>query len=310
MTGTNDNRAAFQKMLHDSAKHQWEIVLVYKLDRFSRNKYESVVHIKTLKDNGVKLISVMENIPDSPEGVLMESVLEGFNQYYSEELTQKIRRGLRESWLKGNATGGRCILGYRIIEISEKLFALHKKETADNSTLKLLQKNRNEAYKSSRNLIKALEQGIITEQTKERLKELENHINQLDFNIEREKECNYSFLTAEQIRKFLRERLLKNTDNVKMRKLLINTFIREIVTYPDKIVITYYYIEPSEPVKNDKATTEQIVRQSKSAFLLDCCSSIISCSPPRKKRLLFFCKRRFFQLYSPTSDIASRLLRA
>ena len=65
-------------MIKDSYKKQWSVVIVYKLDRFSRNKYESVVHKKTLKDNGVKLISAMENIPDSPEGTLMEALLEGY----------------------------------------------------------------------------------------------------------------------------------------------------------------------------------------------------------------------------------------
>ena len=115
MTGTNDNRVAFQKMLKDSSNHQFSLVLVYKLDRFSRNKYESVIHKKTLKDNGVSLISCMENIPNTPEGTLMETLLEGFNQYFSEELTQKVNRGLRESWLKGNATGGKKVFGYDII---------------------------------------------------------------------------------------------------------------------------------------------------------------------------------------------------
>ena len=77
MTGTNDNRPDFQRMLKDSALHQWEIVLVYKLDRFSRNKFESAIHKKALKDNGVKVVSAMENIPDTPEGIILESLLEG-----------------------------------------------------------------------------------------------------------------------------------------------------------------------------------------------------------------------------------------
>ena len=58
---------------------------VYKLDRFSRNKYETAIHKKTLKDNGVKVLSAMENIPDTPEGIILESLLEGMNQYYSAE---------------------------------------------------------------------------------------------------------------------------------------------------------------------------------------------------------------------------------
>lgn len=80
MTGTNDMRPDFQRMLKDSAKRQWEVVLVYKLDRFSRNKFESVIHKKTLRDNGVTILSAMENLTDSPEGRMMETVLEGFEQ--------------------------------------------------------------------------------------------------------------------------------------------------------------------------------------------------------------------------------------
>lgn len=67
MTGTNDNRPDFQRMIQDSAKKKWDFILVYKLDRFSRNKFESVVNRRKLADNGVKLLSAMENIPDPPK---------------------------------------------------------------------------------------------------------------------------------------------------------------------------------------------------------------------------------------------------
>ena len=85
MTGTNDMRPDFQRMIKASSKRQWEYVIVYKLDRFSRDKYEMTIHKHTLKENGVKLVSAMENIPDSPEGIILESLLEGMNQYYSAE---------------------------------------------------------------------------------------------------------------------------------------------------------------------------------------------------------------------------------
>ena len=111
-TGTNDNRDAFQQMMKDSDKKAWDYVLVYKLDRFSRNKFEMAMHRKHLKDNGIKILSAMENIPDSPEGILLESLLEGINQYYSEELAQKTRRGQRETRLKGLHCAGKLNYGY------------------------------------------------------------------------------------------------------------------------------------------------------------------------------------------------------
>lgn len=114
MTGTNDNRVDFQRMLKDSSKKAWDYVLVYKLDRFSRNKYEMAMHKKTLKDNGIKLLSAMENIPDTPEGIILESLLEGMAEYYSAELSQKVRRGMNETRHKGNFTGGIVLYGYKV----------------------------------------------------------------------------------------------------------------------------------------------------------------------------------------------------
>ena len=87
MTGTNDLRPNFQRMIKDSSKREWNYVLVYKLDRFSRDKYATAIHKKTLKDNGVKLISATEYIPDTPEGIIFESMLEGYAEYYSAELS-------------------------------------------------------------------------------------------------------------------------------------------------------------------------------------------------------------------------------
>lgn len=81
MSGTNDNRPDFRRMIKDSAKKSWDFILVYKLDRFSRNKYETAIHKKTLKDNGVKVLSAMENIPDTPEGIILESLLEGSDTF-------------------------------------------------------------------------------------------------------------------------------------------------------------------------------------------------------------------------------------
>lgn len=86
MTGKNDDRPSFQKMISDSSNKAFQYVLVYKLDRFSRNRYDSAVYKKKLRDNGIKVVSSTENISDSPEGIILESILEGYSEYYSKEL--------------------------------------------------------------------------------------------------------------------------------------------------------------------------------------------------------------------------------
>ena len=116
MTGTNDNRPDFQRMIKDSNRREWNYVIVYKFDRFSRNKYETAMHKKTLKDNGTKVISATEFVPDTPEGIIFESMLEGYAEYYSAELSQKIRRGNNESRRKGNLTGGKIPYGYKNVD--------------------------------------------------------------------------------------------------------------------------------------------------------------------------------------------------
>lgn len=442
MTGTNDLRPEFRRMIKDSEKKQFDAVLVYKLDRFSRNKYESTIHKKTLRDNGVKLISAMENIPDTPEGIILESLLEGMNQYYSAELAQKVNRGIRESWLKGNSTGGVCTYGYRVVDkkyvieeseaeivrevftkyaqgfkaraiakdlqergirrkdgkylhakylyqilhnvrytgktyhdgieydnifpriisdevwqkvcainddnkiapsrkkeiydyilsgklicgnckermsgesgtgrngihyyylclskrkkkhlctlkpirkqeledtvinatvamlkggdnvrfIAESIFNFHKRCETDNSNLNSLIAKRTETEKASRNIIKAIEMGIITEQTKQRLTELERQINQLDFNIDREKQRNYTFLTVEDIERFLRSKVFDNTEDIRARKLIVNTFIKEILLYEDEIIITYYFSDNQERIRFTPEHFEDIEKQSR-----------------------------------------------
>lgn len=423
MTGTNDARPDFQRMIKESNKRQWDFVIVYKLDRFSRNKYETTIHKHTLKENGVKVLSAMENIPDTPEGIILESLLEGMNQYYSAELSQKVLRGLKESYLKGNYTGGAQIYGYDVVdkknvinpdeaEIIREIFskfanghtgksiadnliargirsktghyidekkiykiiantkyvgkikhgdtvytniypaivdeatwqavqvirnsnkhkpgskkqkfrfllsgklicgdcrsymvgesgkskcgdiykyytclsrrrrkqkcdlksvqknwiedlvinttwqlieendyldefvnAIYKKHQTENkeaALIKSLEKRRDEALKASNNLIAAIEQGIITEQTKMRLKELEAQISQFDFDIEQARQRNYSYLTPEKIKDYFRQVICGDIATESTREHIIKYFVREIILYDDCLVITYNFTD-------------------------------------------------------------------
>lgn len=112
LSAKTDNRPEFQRMIKDSSKRLFEVVLVWKLDRFSRNRYDSALNKATLRKNGVKVISAKENISDGPEGIILESMLEGYAEYYSAELSEKIHRGQKENALKGRNNGGGIPLGY------------------------------------------------------------------------------------------------------------------------------------------------------------------------------------------------------
>ncbi|MCK9478677.1 MAG: recombinase family protein [Firmicutes bacterium] len=113
-SGRNDDRPEFQKMIRDSKNGQFEILLLYKLDRFARNREDSVLNKIILRKNNVRVLSVTENISDKPEGILLESLLEGMAEYYSAELSEKVLRGMTENALKGKYNGGTIPLGYVI----------------------------------------------------------------------------------------------------------------------------------------------------------------------------------------------------
>lgn len=114
MTGRNDNRDEFQQMLSDCAKKQFSVIIVWKVDRFGRNREEITFNKYRAKKHGVRVEYVAENLPNSPEGVILESVLEGMAEYYSLQLSQNIRRGNRENAKKCKFTGGRVPLGYKL----------------------------------------------------------------------------------------------------------------------------------------------------------------------------------------------------
>lgn len=114
VSGKTDLRPAFQKMIADSASRKFECIIVWKLDRFARNRYDSAVYKAKLKKNGVRVLSAQEHITSSPEGIIMEGLLEAMNEYYSAELSVKVRRGMRENVLKCKTTGGNIPLGFRV----------------------------------------------------------------------------------------------------------------------------------------------------------------------------------------------------
>ena len=116
MTATSDNRPDFQRMIKDSYKRCFDMVIVWKLDRFSRDRYDSAHYKHILKKNGVKVVSAKENIGDGPEGIILESMLEGMAEYYSAELSVKVKRGLKENALKAKVNGGQIPFGYYIDE--------------------------------------------------------------------------------------------------------------------------------------------------------------------------------------------------
>lgn len=125
ISGTTDNRPEFQRMIKDAKKQQFAFVVVYRFDRFARNRYDSAIYKKELEGYGIRVLSTEESVGTGDESIILESIYEAMAESYSRRLSKVVTQGMRETALKGQSTGGNLAIGYRFanhyIEIDEKL---------------------------------------------------------------------------------------------------------------------------------------------------------------------------------------------
>lgn len=110
---STEGRDAFLQMIDDAGKGLFDAVIVWKVDRFGRDRRDIAIYKHALKKAGVSLHYAAEAVPDGPEGILLESLLEGMAEYYSADLRQKVVRGIRESVKKGKYPTGALPFGYK-----------------------------------------------------------------------------------------------------------------------------------------------------------------------------------------------------
>ena len=332
LSAKTDHRPNFLKMIKDSAAKKFDVVIVWKLDRFSRNRVDSAHYKYVLRKNGVKVISATESISEGSEGILLESVLEGIAEYYSAELSEKVVRGLTENALKCKYNGGTLPIGYTVDEnqffqidpvaapavldafkkyakgatmqeitdelnikgirtvrgtkislntvtrmlhnrryigeyqyrdvvvpngipaiVSAKLFeqvqeraAANKKapakHKAESSTLPILRKQLDEIEKGIENLVNAIQAGILTASTKQRLEQLEAEKSELSVQILKE-EIAKPTVTKDDILTYLIKYRKLNMKQLDHRRRLIDSFVNAIYLFDDYLVITFNYKE-------------------------------------------------------------------
>ena len=122
LSGRNDRRPAFQRMIADAKQKRFDKVLCWKFDRFARDQYVSVLYKRELRKYGVEVISIKEPVEDNASGRLLEGILESIGGFYSENLAGDVYRGMRSSASKGYVPGGRAPIGYHFqkIKIGDK----------------------------------------------------------------------------------------------------------------------------------------------------------------------------------------------
>jgi len=139
-SATTDDRPQFLQMIKDSEMNIFQAVIVHKLDRFARNRYDNAFYKRLLKKNGIRLISVLEPLDDSPESIILESVLEGMAEYYSRNLAREVMKGLKENAFQAKFNGGIAPLGY---DIKDGYYVINEKEA---EAVKLIFKMYNDGY--------------------------------------------------------------------------------------------------------------------------------------------------------------------
>lgn len=124
-SGQTDLRESFQQMISDAKKKLFDVVLVHKVDRFARNRYDAAIYKSILRKYGIRLIYVAQPIDNTPEGELLEGILESFAEYYSKNLAHETLKGLKQNALKAHFNGGFPPLGYDIVD---KKYVINEKE--------------------------------------------------------------------------------------------------------------------------------------------------------------------------------------
>lgn len=114
-TGTNDNRPAFQRMISDAKSGAFQYIIVYMMDRFARNRRDSIMYKEMLKEKyGIRVLSALEPIAEDEGGEFYEMFLEWNAEKYSKRLSKRVRDGLDTSVANGTFCGGYLIYGYKI----------------------------------------------------------------------------------------------------------------------------------------------------------------------------------------------------
>lgn len=390
ISAKTDNRPEFQNMIIDSNKKLFDMIIVWKLDRFARNRYDSARYKAQLKKNGVKVVSATEVISDGAEGIILESMLEGFAEYYSVDLSEKVVRGMTDNALKCMFNGGTLPMGYVIdaeqhfqidpvtapyildafkqydegatmtqirdwlneqgmkntrgnpltynsvqhllfcgycgaylcgesgtsrtgvvhhyykcVSVKKKRKECHKKpvkkgwiedlvvsetmkmimdddaieaivsmlmelQEQDNTNIPLYERQLQETNTKIRNLINAIQQGVLTKSTKESLEELEAAKEELETRLANEQLSKPPKISAEFMTFWLHRFRKLDVTKQSHRKMLIDTFINAIYLYDDKMLITFNYKDGTK-----KITFSEIQEASKR----DASGSDLDCSP-------------------------------
>ena len=288
ISGKTDDRPAFQQLVADSAAHTFDAVICWKTDRLARNRYDSAVYKKKLRDNGVEILYAAESNISGAEGIIIEGLMEALAEYYSAELAEKARRGMRESALKGKALGSSRPLGLTVdadkhyviepkgAEAVRYIFEQYAAGLSSSSIVELqqaeaarpdpekqaLEKSLSDVRSKIQNILTAIENGTSSAALSARLADLEQQESTLSYQL--------SSLTAKKPLTFTRDQILFLLQQFRVSpsertkaycRRLVDTFVDHIELTNTELIL-YFNISDETIDKNKKAPRSNPSKES------------------------------------------------
>lgn len=132
-TATDDRRPSFQAMI-DAAMEKppaFNVIVVHSFSRFFRDQFQFEFYVRKLAKNGVKLVSITQDLGDDPMSVMMRQIMTLFDEYQSKENAKHTLRAMNENARQGFWNGARPPIGYRIVAAEQRGSKIKKKLEID-----------------------------------------------------------------------------------------------------------------------------------------------------------------------------------
>ena len=128
-TATDDKRPSFQAMIEAALTKPapFDVILVHSFSRFFRDQFQFEFYIRKLAKNGVRLVSITQELGDDPMSAMMRKIMALFDEYQSRENAKHTLRAMKENARQGFWNGSRPPLGYRVYVAEQRGAKLKKK---------------------------------------------------------------------------------------------------------------------------------------------------------------------------------------
>ena len=132
-SATNDKRPEFQRMIEAGTTKPapFDVVVVHSFTRFFRDHFELEFYVRKLAKNGVKLVSITQEMGGDPMHVMMRQIMALFDEYQSKENAKHVLRAMKENARQGFWNRALPPVGYRIVAAEQRGSKTKKKLEID-----------------------------------------------------------------------------------------------------------------------------------------------------------------------------------